>query len=56
MNRDLTMVSLYSLSMLILTLTPRSYVFLGVIVTALWTIIEFGIMADCYIMPASLSQ
>ena len=55
MNRDLTMVSLYSLSMLILT-TDTTIVFLGVIVTALWTIIEFGIMADCYIMPASLSQ
>ena len=36
--------------------TDTTIVFLGVIVTALWTIIEFGIMADCYIMPASLRQ
>ena len=31
-------------------------VFLGAIIRELWTIFEFGIKADCYIVRASLNQ
>ena len=30
--------------------------FLGAVVRELWTIFELGIMADCYIMHASVNQ